>query len=614
MAAITQISRIQHRTGLYRELPPALNEAELGWALDSRQLFIGNGPVHPGNTEIITQHTPASSFSYSYKSPLAYQQLALKGALIGVNYFTANTGYVEDANNTDTDPTSFNPTIRSFQEKFDEIVSVKDYLAVGDGNADDTGALIRASKDLFSEEFGAVGSSAEAVKRNVALYFPAGVYRIRQNLVAYPNMTMIGDPGKTIILLDIELGIDDNNDAVLITGDSYGQVDFDMGSDFGEINATPSIPTNDHFYAYGISFQSNQRSDVAQVKKRQVVRLSRSSHTTFEKCSFDFVGSKKWAPGDSIVDATSSVLISAFNDTDALVNRHRFIQCSTSGAAHDFNIIDAATNMIVDKHYFNGRLLSFKIGTTATYDSDLQYRHAASTQQIQNISIYNSVFNNYTAYAIDVFGTATMVASFRNRFNASGKSIRFGANTTSCSSMSDWFPGNTTIASCGTANPRIDDLSLKATILNSQDFAVFPMGFKDINICGNLNITGSVISNPSAVTSLTLTTIAYPSASVAQPNLYKGNSVIINYAMRIPNGGSNILRTGTLRIVYFESSPNNVSSANISFSDDYVEIGNGGSGLVLTVTPNNANQNIEINATSSIGTPTTKVVVSALVI
>lgn len=614
MAAITQISRIQHRTGLYRELPPALNEAEFGWALDSRQLFIGNGPIHPGNTEVITQHTPASSFSYSYKSPLAYQQLAFKGAALGVNYFTASTGYVEDSDNTDTDPTSFNPTVRSYQEKFDEIVSVKDYLAVGDGNADDTGALIRATKDLFSEEYGAVGTGADAVKRNVALYLPAGVYRIRQNLVAYPNMTLIGDPGKTVILLDVELAIDDNDDAVLITGDSFGQIDFDMGSDFGDNNLTPSITTNDHFYAYGISFQSNQPSDTAQVKKRQVVRLSRSSHTTFEKCTFDFVGSRVWQTGDSIIDAPSAVLISAFNDSSVSVNRHRFIGCSTSGAAHDFNIIDAANNISIDRHYFNGTLLSFKVGTSGTYDSDLQYRHAASSNQIANISVSNSIFNSYTAYAIDVFGTSTMVSSFKNRFNGSGKSIRFGANTTLCSSMNDWFPGNTTAAACGVANPRIDNLSSSATILNSQDFVIFPIGFKDLNICGNLNITGSVISNPSSVTSLMLTTIAYPSSSATQPNSYKGNSVIINYAMRIPNSGTNILRTGTLKIIYFESSPNNVSASNISVSDDYVEIGGAGSGLTLTVTPNNTNQNIEITAVSSIGTPTTKVVVSALVI
>ncbi|MCK9529435.1 MAG: hypothetical protein M0R77_02530 [Gammaproteobacteria bacterium] len=614
MAAITQISRIQHRTGLYRELPSALNEAELGWALDSRQLFIGNGPIHPGNTEIITQYTPASSFNYSYKSPMAYQQLMQKGAPLGLDYFTASTGYVEDANNTDLDPTTFNATIRSYQEKFDEFVSVKDYKAVGDFNTDDTGALIRATKNLFSEEFGEVGSSTAAVRRNVALYLPAGVYRIRQNLVGYPGMTLIGDPGKTIIYLDVELSIDDNDDAVLISGDSYGQVDFDMGTDFGDGNLTPSVVDCNKMYFYGISFQSNQVSDVSSVKKRQVVRLNRLTDTIFEKCTFDFVSDNNWQTGDSIIDASSSVLISSFNNATAEVGRIKFIQCSTSGAAHDFNIIDGANDVIIDRHQFNGGLLNVKIGTDVTYDFDTQYRHTASSYKISNITISNSIFNNYTAYALDVFGNATSVISFRNRYNnTTGKSIRFGASTTFCSSMSDWF-ANQTSAVCGTANPRIDNFSATTTILNAQDFTVISLGIKDLTVCGDLTVIGSVLYNPASSTNLTLATIAYPSATVAQPNAYKGNSVIVNYAMRIPNGGTNILRTGTIKIIYFETTPNNVSAANISFSDDFVEIGGSGSGLVLTVVPDNSAQNIKINAVSSLGTPTTKTIISSMII
>ena len=40
--AIVQISRIQHRRGLKEELPQ-LAAGELGWAVDSQELYIGNG-------------------------------------------------------------------------------------------------------------------------------------------------------------------------------------------------------------------------------------------------------------------------------------------------------------------------------------------------------------------------------------------------------------------------------------------------------------------------------------------------------------------------------------------------------------------------------------------
>ena len=56
--AVVQISRIQHRRGLYADVPQ-LAAGELGWALDEQRLFIGNGPVTEGapaagNTEILT--------------------------------------------------------------------------------------------------------------------------------------------------------------------------------------------------------------------------------------------------------------------------------------------------------------------------------------------------------------------------------------------------------------------------------------------------------------------------------------------------------------------------------------------------------------------------------
>ena len=69
--AVVQISRIQHRRGLFADVPQ-LAAGELGWALDEQRLFIGNGPVSEGapavgNTEILT--------SLLYTSPSPRDQL-----------------------------------------------------------------------------------------------------------------------------------------------------------------------------------------------------------------------------------------------------------------------------------------------------------------------------------------------------------------------------------------------------------------------------------------------------------------------------------------------------------------------------------------------------------
>jgi len=72
--SIVQISRIQHRSGLYENLPQ-LSKAELGYSVDTRQLFVGNGLVtdgapESGNTEILTEYSDILNLAnlYNYKN------------------------------------------------------------------------------------------------------------------------------------------------------------------------------------------------------------------------------------------------------------------------------------------------------------------------------------------------------------------------------------------------------------------------------------------------------------------------------------------------------------------------------------------------------------------
>ena len=65
---IVQNSKIQVRSGLQQNLP-LLACGEIGWAIDSQRLFIGNGNVsagapYAGNTEIITVASAPNNPSY----------------------------------------------------------------------------------------------------------------------------------------------------------------------------------------------------------------------------------------------------------------------------------------------------------------------------------------------------------------------------------------------------------------------------------------------------------------------------------------------------------------------------------------------------------------------
>ena len=72
--AVVQISKIQVRRGqkLSGIGVPQLSSAEFAWAVDSQELFIGNGSVlegapYVGNTKILTEHDNILDLAASYR-------------------------------------------------------------------------------------------------------------------------------------------------------------------------------------------------------------------------------------------------------------------------------------------------------------------------------------------------------------------------------------------------------------------------------------------------------------------------------------------------------------------------------------------------------------------
>lgn len=82
--AVIQISRIQHRRGLQSDLPN-LASAELGWSVDTRKLYIGNGTIEEGapsigKTEVLTQYS-----IIDFQTTFAANITALQSNLVLVN-------------------------------------------------------------------------------------------------------------------------------------------------------------------------------------------------------------------------------------------------------------------------------------------------------------------------------------------------------------------------------------------------------------------------------------------------------------------------------------------------------------------------------------------------
>ena len=174
--AIVQISRIQVRRGQKNAGTgiPQLAGGEFGWAVDARELYIGNGSVSEGapavgNTKIITQHDNLFTFADTYK-------------------------YKATDETIQTGATATTPVTRTLQERLDETVNVLSFGALGDGS-DQTTVLQRAIDQLYLNN-----ASKGSVTSRVKLYFPAGNYTLSNSLKVPPHATLVGEGSERTII------------------------------------------------------------------------------------------------------------------------------------------------------------------------------------------------------------------------------------------------------------------------------------------------------------------------------------------------------------------------------------------------------------------------------
>jgi len=356
--AIVQISRITNRKGLTENLPQ-LAGAELGWAIDSRRLFIGNGTLQEGapvigNTEILTEFSNITVLSqYTY-------------ADVAVGY-AAQTG-----------PNPSDPVVRTVQEKLDDSADVRDFGAVGDGIADDTDALNRALYQLYCVE------NNTQVRRS--LYFPAGTYRIIESLIIPTYAKLVGEGADcTIIYLDTSADISSLSAYVARYGDSRQQT----GVNIGNNSATP--PRNIEISS--MTFQTVETTDIFLVEDAT-------------QCYFDSVNfAGPLTQADIISNAAADDIAGVrFASTSTLVcNQVTFDKCGFSGLSYGINTDQQIESVTVSNSKFDTLYQGIVLGTGSVVNGG-----ATGFRAIHNMFdtvyaegvVYDAVNLNTTAYNV----------------------------------------------------------------------------------------------------------------------------------------------------------------------------------------------------------------------
>ena len=172
--AVVQISRIQVRRGRKGESDiPQLASGEIGWAVDTQELYIGNGSVaegapQVGNTKILTSTDNIFDIAdqYEYRT----------------NYSLIQTG-----------ATARTPVKATLQERLDYEVFVADFGAVHDETVIQTAEIQRAIDNLFL-------NTKTSPQNRYILQFGPGLYRIDDSIKIPPYTTLRGAGiDKTII-------------------------------------------------------------------------------------------------------------------------------------------------------------------------------------------------------------------------------------------------------------------------------------------------------------------------------------------------------------------------------------------------------------------------------
>ena len=178
--AVVQISRIQIRRGKINSGTgmPQLSSGEMAWAIDSQELYIGNGAVSEGspgvgNTKILT-----------------INDLTSQGNILNLIQHIYKAGDTTMSTGTDANA----PVARLVQDKLDDHVNLLDFVLDSDILSDDyTAPLQRAINQLFLNlNTKASADTIYGKQARVTLTLPPGVFKTSNTIYIPSFATIVG--------------------------------------------------------------------------------------------------------------------------------------------------------------------------------------------------------------------------------------------------------------------------------------------------------------------------------------------------------------------------------------------------------------------------------------
>lgn len=266
--AVVQISKIQIRRGRKGVTDiPQLASGELGWAVDSQELFIGNGAVSEGapfvgNTKILTTTDNIFEIADQYE-------------------------YRTGSSLTQTGSTVRTPVRVTLQKRLDYDVYVANFGAQHDDTIIQTAALQRAIDNVFL-------ITKTSPQNRYVLQIAPGLYKI-DNSLKLPPYCVIQGAGKDKTIIE-----QTTNNPIFVTVNGSSTV--------GTYNNTSAISASNQAVNLDISGMTLQYADVSPKIYNTAVILQSSSYGKFNNLKI-----KGHWDGDGVQAASKAIDLISFS-------------------------------------------------------------------------------------------------------------------------------------------------------------------------------------------------------------------------------------------------------------------------------------------------------------
>lgn len=387
------------------------NQQEIQTATPGQTVFtLTTTQYQPGTNSLsvfvngINQYGPGAQYNYTEtnSTTITFNSGLSGGEKVKFTTSQLNSGAAGDACQVGYDPAVPNGVATTVCDKLDEIISVKDYGAVGDGTTDDTTAIQNALNDCAGR----------------TLFFPAGTYIITAPIIASSksNFAVVGESAQSSTI-KCSAGATFASAAVQFLSSTNGKVSnlqFDANNNASLLSNTVAVV----LFLSGTQIQFNNNRLV----NHTYIGLAINSSSKFEVKNNYIVKTSQAATINYNINVSSTLSVSNFG----VVAENYLINSGIGVVGADITI----SNNVCEGTKYGAGIATFAVGAAGTTPGQFYGRYIVQGNNCLNAN--GTDVDGFKCCGMEIAGPYSLIQN-NTVYNNDGEGIRLFAYQSICS-------------------------------------------------------------------------------------------------------------------------------------------------------------------------------------